>query len=48
MGRIIPEIDLLEFRELPEMNYCTAYESLDADIVLIQRVIHQSQDFRPR
>ncbi len=47
MGRIIPEIGLPEFRELLEKNYRIMYELLDADIILIQRVIHQSQDFMP-
>lgn len=47
MGRIIPEIDLPRFRELLETNYRIMYELLDADVILIQRVIHQAQDFRP-
>lgn len=47
MGRMIPEIDLPEFRELLEGNYRIMYELLDDDIILIQRVIHQAQDFQP-
>ncbi len=47
MGHTIPEINLPEFRELLGKNYRIMYELLDADIILIQRVIHQSQNFRP-
>lgn len=47
MGRVIPEIDVEHHRELIEGRYRVMYELLDADIILIQRVIHQSQDFMP-
>ena len=47
MGRIIPEIDDKRYRELIEGNYRLMYEILSDDIILIQRVIHQSRDFKP-
>lgn len=46
MGRIVPEIDKPNHRELLEGNYRIMYELLDA-IVLIQRVIHQNRNFLP-
>lgn len=47
MGRIIPELDHPNYRELIEGNYRLMYEILSDDIILIQRVIHQARDFRP-
>ena len=47
MGRKIPEIGLDQYRELIEGNYRIMYELLDKDIILIQRIIHQAQNFQP-
>lgn len=47
MGRVIPEIGRGKYRELIEGNYRLMYEILDEDIVLVQRVIHQSRNFKP-
>lgn len=47
MGRLIPEIDKPQYRELLEGNYRIMYELLDTDLVLIQRVIHQAREFKP-
>ena len=47
MGRVIPEIGRVRYRELIEGNYRLMYELLDEDIILIQRVIHQARDFKP-
>ncbi|MBO0936068.1 type II toxin-antitoxin system RelE/ParE family toxin [Fibrella sp. HMF5335] len=47
MGRMIPEINKSQYRELLEGNYRIMYELLDTDLVLIQRVIHQSRNFKP-
>jgi toxin ParE1/3/4 len=41
------EIDKPQHRELLEGNYRLMYELLDADIILIQRVIHQARAFEP-
>jgi len=46
MGRIIPELDRSNYRELVEGNYRLMYEILSDDIILIQRVLHQARDFK--
>ena len=46
MGRIIPELGEERFRELIRENYRIMYEVIDEDIVLIQRVIHSSMNFK--
>lgn len=45
MGRVIPEMGDVTRREILEGNYRIMYELVDADIVLIQRVIHMSRHF---
>jgi len=47
MGRIIPEINNPRFRELIEGNYRLMYEVLNEDLILVQRIIHQSRNFKP-
>jgi toxin ParE1/3/4 len=47
MGRKIPEIGLEQYRELIDGNYRIMYELLDDDIILVQRIIHQAQNFQP-
>lgn len=46
MGRIIPELDQANYRELLEGNYRLMYEIWSDDIILIQRVLHQARDFK--
>ena len=46
MGRVIPELDQSNYRELLEGNYRLMYEILSDDIILIQRVLHQARDFK--
>ena len=43
LGRVIPEIQEENYRELIEGNYRVMYEIFDEEIILIQRVLHSSR-----
>ena len=45
LGRVIPEMQDDQYRELIEGNYRVMYEILDEEIILIQRVLHSSRFF---
>jgi toxin ParE1/3/4 len=45
IGRVIPEIQQEQYRELIEGNYRVMYEILDDEIILIQRILHTSRFF---
>lgn len=45
LGRVIPEMQEDQYRELIEGNYRVMYEILNEEIILIQRVLHSSRFF---
>lgn len=48
VGRIVPEIDRVQIREIIEGNYRIVYRVISADLVEILTVHHSSRDFGSR
>ena len=47
-GRVVPEIEIKEIRELIEGNYRIVYRILNEDLVEILTIHHTSRDFESR
>ena len=47
-GRIVPELEIKEIRELIEGNYRIIYRVLDNELVEILTIHHSSRDFESR
>lgn len=47
-GRVVPEIDITEIRELIEGNYRIVYRIICDDLIEILTIHHASRDFKSR